>query len=160
MLVIPSLVLVVSFFAQVTVLAVPVPFSNGLSIHAPAPSMEDEASPMLFARTRLPIKIKKSARPQSLVNLNKPDKSKVNAVRPPAAHPQVYPPTGEHLRVDIPKKGDVPKNPDTPYGPPVHLGTPAEHFAQFPADRTWSPPSAPVPEFSPPVPHSHPSLSV
>ncbi|KAF8805175.1 hypothetical protein BYT27DRAFT_7339756 [Phlegmacium glaucopus] len=50
MLFIPSLVLVASFITQATVLAVPVPLDYGVSIHARAPSLNDEASQGLVAR--------------------------------------------------------------------------------------------------------------
>ncbi|KAF8811563.1 hypothetical protein BYT27DRAFT_7252658 [Phlegmacium glaucopus] len=49
--IIPSLVLVVSVLAQVTVLAVPVPVNRSVSIHGHASSLDDEASQMLATRT-------------------------------------------------------------------------------------------------------------
>ncbi|KAF8799960.1 hypothetical protein BYT27DRAFT_7245878 [Phlegmacium glaucopus] len=53
MYIIPSLVLVVSFLAQITVLAVPVPLNYGVSIHARAPLLNDQASLELVARAGL-----------------------------------------------------------------------------------------------------------
>ncbi|KAF8801810.1 hypothetical protein BYT27DRAFT_7245059 [Phlegmacium glaucopus] len=49
MLNIPSLALVY-FFAQVNVLAVPVPFYRGVSFQPPAPSLTYEATPVLDTR--------------------------------------------------------------------------------------------------------------
>ncbi|KAF8801806.1 hypothetical protein BYT27DRAFT_7197790 [Phlegmacium glaucopus] len=50
MLIIPSLALVY-FFAQVKVLAVPVPFYRGVSFQPPAPSLTYEATPVLDTRS-------------------------------------------------------------------------------------------------------------
>ncbi|KAF8801828.1 hypothetical protein BYT27DRAFT_7261727 [Phlegmacium glaucopus] len=49
MLIIPSLA-VVYLFAQLTVLAVPVPFYHGVSFQPPAPSLTYEATPVLDTR--------------------------------------------------------------------------------------------------------------
>ncbi|KAF8808680.1 hypothetical protein BYT27DRAFT_7255315 [Phlegmacium glaucopus] len=61
MLIIPSLVLVVSFLAQITVLAAPLPLNHDVLIHARAPSLDDEASQILVTRNHKPkpkLKIK------------------------------------------------------------------------------------------------------
>jgi len=56
MLIIPSLVLVVSFLAQVTtVLAVPVPLNHGVSINARAPPFDEGAGRMLVKRSPVVI---------------------------------------------------------------------------------------------------------
>ncbi|KAF8811337.1 hypothetical protein BYT27DRAFT_6463097 [Phlegmacium glaucopus] len=110
MLIIPSLVLVASFLAQVTVLAVPIPLNHDLSIHARAPSLDGESKLMLV--TRSPVgESGRPARPQLRITI------------PGQAHT-----SGSHSQAHTPASGS-PDYAHTPASSPAHAHTPPPPYS-------------------------------